>query len=471
MLVKFADMSITCSKKDYRTKDIVKDVQTHHHTQACRKYSTNCRFSFPRFPSLRTLVSVPFNKFDGTKEEKTKILEESKALLKKVTGVLEDEDKLESIVSEEQSSVDKFVEIEHTIGSIENILSAAAVKKSEITELSLKMLHDLKDLINYDSRITSIFVVELKNILKCLKQLSVSMDIEGIKRRRLLKLLSIAGIEGKDDKDVIEVYEDALSVSKSGYRILHKRDIDECYINNYNTEWIISWNSNMDLQVCLDYYGIITYISNYFSKDDTGTVPYILEALKKALNQSLQNRLSVVANIFLTHRQIGESEAFYKILPHLQMKYSNIDCVFLPTGFKKNRSSFLMELNVDEAKNCADVIQVENKDGLFTEKPSMIDKFERMDRSLNKCLQELTYIQFAMKYVSSNAKSVQESDFESMSLTEDDEGWHLNDEMDLIVTHDFNVLTVRHTLPKYIKLLQIKPGEPKYMRKRSYQNA
>ena len=227
----------------------------------------------------------------------------------------------------------------------------------------------------------------------------------------------------------------------------------------------------MDLQVCLDYYGIITYISNYFSKDDTGTVPYILEALKKALNQSLQNRLSVVANIFLTHRQIGESEAFYKILPHLQMKYSNIDCVFLPTGFKKNRSSFLMELNVDEAKNCADVIQVENKDGLFTEKPSMIDKFERMDRSLNKCLQELTYIQFAMKYVSSNAKSVQESDFESMSLTEDDEGWHLNDEMDLIVTHDFNVLTVRHTLPKYIKLLQIKPGEPKYMRKRSYQNA
>ena len=336
-------------------------------------------------------------------------------------------------------------------------------------ELDLKMLHDLKELINYDSRIPSIFVIELKNILECLKKASASIGVEGIERRRLLKLLSTAGIEAKGDKDVIEIYEDALSVSKSGYRILHKRDIDECYINNYNAEWIISWNSNMDLQVCLDYYGIITYISNYFSKDDTGTVQYIIEALKQALNQSLQNRLSVVANIFLTHRQIGESEAFYKILPHLQMKYSNIDCVFLPTGFKKNRSSFLMQLTVDEAKHCADVIQVENKEGLFTEKPSMIDKFERMDRSINKGLQNLTYIQFAMKYVSCNAKCVRESDFESIPLTEADEGWHLNDEMDLIVTHDFNVLTVRHTLPKYIKLLQIKPGEPKYMRKRSRQ--
>ena len=82
-LVKFADMSITCSNKDHRTKDIVNDVQTHHHTSACRKYQTNCRFSFPRFPCLRTLVSVPYTKIKGTKEEQKKKLEESKKLLKR----------------------------------------------------------------------------------------------------------------------------------------------------------------------------------------------------------------------------------------------------------------------------------------------------------------------------------------------------------------------------------------------------
>ena len=75
-----------------------------------------------------------------------------------------------------------------------------------------------------------------------------------------------------------------------------------------------------------------------------------------------------------------------------------------------------MELTKDEAKHCAEVVQVENKEGLFTEKPSMMDKFERIDRKLNAKLQNLTYIQFAMKYVSSNAKSVKGTDFESISL-------------------------------------------------------
>lgn len=107
-------------------------------------------------------------------------------------------------------------------------------------------------------------------------------------------------------------------------------NLDECYVNNYNAEWIISWNSNMDLQICLGYHELVTYVSDYFSKDDSGTMPFILDALKKVQHQSLQNQLSVVANVFLTHRQIGESEAFYRILPHLHMKFSNMDCIFLP---------------------------------------------------------------------------------------------------------------------------------------------
>ena len=106
----------------------------------------------------------------------------------------------------------------------------------------------------------------------------------------------------------------------------------------------------MDLQLCLDFYAVITYISDYYSKDDSGTLGYIKEALMKASNESLQTKLSVVAHQFLTHRQIGESEAYFKILPHLHMQSSNIDTVFLPTGFKENRSSFLKQLNEKSSK-------------------------------------------------------------------------------------------------------------------------
>ena len=40
-----------------------------------------------------------------------------------------------------------------------------------------------------------------------------------------------------------------LKISTGGYKIVHKRDIDEIYVNNYNKEWIKSWNANMDIQL------------------------------------------------------------------------------------------------------------------------------------------------------------------------------------------------------------------------------
>ena len=83
-------------------------------------------------------------------------------------------------------------------------------------------------------------------------------------------------------------------------------------------------------------------------------------------------------------------------------------------------------------------------------------------------LSELTYIQFAMKYTSSNA-AVEESDFGSHIVTKDDDDWELTDEMNLIVSHDFQTNSERYTLPKYIKLSPVRPGEAKYMKRRSRQ--
>ena len=74
---------------------------------------------------------------------------------------------------------------------------------------------------------------------------------------RLKALLDMAGIIEENGKLPIKRYEDALKVSQTGYTIIHKRDIDEIYVNNYNEEWIISWNENMDLQLCLDYFAVM----------------------------------------------------------------------------------------------------------------------------------------------------------------------------------------------------------------------
>ena len=279
-----------------------------------------------------------------------------------------------------------------------------------------------------------------------------------------MKLVSPPG----EGQSVIETYEGALGLSQSGYKLVHKRDINEIYVNNYNSEWIISWNGNMDLQLCLDFYAVITYISDYYSKDDSGTMRHIKEALKKAGNESLQAKLALVIHQFLTHRQIGESEAFFKLFPHLHMKYSNIETVFVPTGFKSNRSGFLRQLTKDEAKHCKNVIKVLNKDGLFTEKPSLLDKFERKNASKNPYIEDLSYTQFCMKYVSSS-KEPKKSELTSTVFQRNDEGWEITEDMNLIVTHDFDVSDEHFSLPSVIELIDPKPGEPRFMRRRSRQ--
>ena len=69
---------------------------------------------------------------------------------------------------------------------------------------------------------------------------------------RIKQLLEVAGVEDYDE------YLRALGTSKTGYSVVQRRDLDEIYINSYNTEWLRAWNGNMDIQVVLDYFAVIT---------------------------------------------------------------------------------------------------------------------------------------------------------------------------------------------------------------------
>ena len=464
-IAKFSDLFITCSLKNPKTRDIVKEVQIHHHTKACRKYCPVCRFYFPRFPSLHTIVSVPFHKIPGSKEEQEVKLQNSKEVLTKVSCVLENDEWMDELIKADEDQINNYIDIKYAILIVNDWLKNG---RKERNDVDAKVMNMIKRHTRFEYKDIFLNNERLENILDDLKVAKNLINIKVIERRRLEKLLEKAGIESEEGKSPLEIYEEALSISKNGYKIIHKRDIDECYVNNYNTEWIQSWNANMDLQLCLDYYAVITYISDYYSKDDSGTMGFIKDALKKAENESLQTKLSIVVHQFLTHRQIGESEAFFRILPHLQMKSSNIDTVFIPTGFKANRSSFLKELTKEEAKYCQNVIKIDNKEGFFTEKPSLLDKFERKDMTYNEHIEKLSYLQFGMKYTSSNTEP-KEEELLSYVLYKGESGWSITDEMDLIVTHDFEVTKEHHTLPKVIKLKDPRPGEPKYMRKRSRQ--
>ena len=84
-LAQFADLFVKVTLKDPSTSGIVREVNLHHHTaKACRKYGTECRFNFPKFPTYRTIIAVPSNIAYPSEEERKKKM---KAHSQFLTGV------------------------------------------------------------------------------------------------------------------------------------------------------------------------------------------------------------------------------------------------------------------------------------------------------------------------------------------------------------------------------------------------
>ena len=94
----------------------------------------------------------------------------------------------------------------------------------------------------------------------------------------------------KHAKVSYEDYIKALSTSKMGYAVVLQRDIDEIYVNSYNPEWIRAWNANIDVQIALDFFSIITYIADYYSKDDTGTSELIKQGMAECTSKVVKER-------------------------------------------------------------------------------------------------------------------------------------------------------------------------------------
>ena len=95
----------------------------------------------------------------------------------------------------------------------------------------------------------------------------------------------------------------------------------------------------MDIQVVLDYFAVITYVTDYYSKDDTGTMEVIKAALEQSDAKDVKEKMRTVSNAFLTHRQMGEAEAVYKLLPSMTLKKSSVGCQWVSVGRKEERSS------------------------------------------------------------------------------------------------------------------------------------
>ena len=312
---------------------------------------------------------------------------------------MENVEELNKLIIEDKSKVEIYTEwkrLSHLVDlykicrETKNETEPKLVDDSFLNELA--KFHEMDVIFDIDH----ISLSELKSFQDHCNEEASKYDIVSIERKRLLSLLRTAGLEGTNEQ-ILKDYEMALQLSygRRGYEVVLKRDIDETMINNYNPEWIVAWDSNMDIQVCLDYFAVITYITDYYMKDETGTLEHIKAALQNDETGSLKQQMNLVKNTFLTHRQAGECEIYYKLFPFLNLTNSNITAYYIPTGFKKNMSRFLKAISAEEACTSDSVVEIEGREGkLFIEMQNIYEKFLRRHEQV-KCI---TYIQFAQRY-------------------------------------------------------------------------
>ena len=55
-------------------------------------------------------------------------------------------------------------------------------------------------------------------------------------------------------------------------------------------EFIRAWDANIDVQIALDFFSIITYIADYYSKDDSGTSDLIKQGMAECTSQVVKER-------------------------------------------------------------------------------------------------------------------------------------------------------------------------------------
>ena len=207
-----------------------------------------------------------------------------------------------------------------------------------------------------------------------------------------------------------EAYHEALSISERGQMVILERKPSEIWVNNYNPTMMLAWQANMDIQFCMDSYAIITYITDYLTKGDAGLTKELRKALKETKNCNNFEQLNYLKLTYFKNKQVSVAEATYRLIRGLDLKKSSIACIYLATGYPKNRSSFFRpaksaekpvdtenvseENPIAEEEDSNELIALEGRQGQFKEVETVHQKYSQRPG----ILEEVCLAQFTISY-------------------------------------------------------------------------
>ena len=282
----FTDAFVTCTRcisvAGKEAVRIAEEVNWHSHSKSCKKGGRrSCRWKFPRFPIAKTIF-VDANREDRGGRMDAK---ERDDILDRVMEVLTEDCGNQKVLSKKVMKImlsGKYPNIKR----VEDKNQAEEEKKKKSSEfgedLKQDQVQDLtqdnnqdlaqdnnQDLTQDNNQDLTKKTAKVKDWGKRNAGSYVKMESpEEYKvniKRRIEDVLKLASVGRK--LITYEQYEQAVvEQPRRGSEVLLRRDIDEIFINNYNAEWIVNWNANIDLSPVYDYFGTITYVTDYFTK-------------------------------------------------------------------------------------------------------------------------------------------------------------------------------------------------------------
>ena len=304
--------STCCEWRAQLIKERVEEVNTHHHTKTCRKHGPDCRFGIPRPPSEYTIIAQAMSEEEKKVEAET--VRGQAFIMSKVKTELK---RVEEDLKERKKDDDK-AEIDGTLAEMLQKLFP-----------DVRLAADEKHIIiegDGDEQVK----VKTALVLEAWKQ-NPKHEEHPINPEAPRERLQSAA------------YHFALSIVNYGTKVVLKRELKDIFVNNYNVDWMDVWDGNLDIQPISDYFSCVVYMTDYVCKPEKNMMN-ILKDVKKAKKKeqaSQRDTMWALAQAYMTSREMGESEAYYKLEPSLHYKQSNIKTIFITSGFPQNRSRFL----------------------------------------------------------------------------------------------------------------------------------
>ena len=204
------------------------------------------------------------------------------------------------------------------------------------------------------------------------------------------------------------------------------------------------------------------------------------KAKSEMSDKPMTQQLKQMASVFLSHRQMGEAEAVYRVTPDMHLSESNIKCVYVQTGFPASRYVHANKVSNDVhdprfAENDS-VFEIADRIGLYKESATLLYYYERRDIKDN--VDKLCYAQFCKEYETCRKKkpdSTEKLDATDDSEENEEEVEDRNDEEISDIPTKDRIWTGNpdevYKLPNIIKLTNVNSDDATYMKRRSFPNA